>query len=99
MSLAHSINQSTRTQVLAAELYDDVSGRHMRVLTTEPGVQVYTMNWASTDRKDHPHTQHNAICFEAQHYPNSINTPTFPSTVLRPGEVYRQKTVHQFSVV
>ena len=85
--------------VLAAELYDEASGRHMRVLTTEPGVQVYTMNWASTDKKDHPHTQHNAICFEAQHYPNSINTPAFPSTVLRPGEVYRQKTVHQFSVV
>ena len=85
--------------VLAAELYDEESGRLMRVFTTEPGVQVYTMNWASTDKEDYPHIQHNAICFEAQHFPNSVNTPAFPNTVLRPGEVYRQRTVHRFSVV
>lgn len=85
--------------VQAAELYDEESGRGMVVFTTEPGVQVYTMNWASTDfRNDHPHTQHNAICFEAQHYPNSINTPSFPDTVLRPGMIYTQKTVHRFYV-
>lgn len=84
--------------VPAAELYDEESGRLMIVETTEPGIQCYTMNWASTDLEDHPHTQHNAICFEAQHYPNSCNTPAFPSTILRPGSVYRQKTVHHFLV-
>ena len=91
-------NEEDSFLVLAAELYDEESGRHMSVFTTEPGVQVYTMNWASTNHdEDHPHTQHNAICFEAQHFPNSINTPSFPSTVLRPGQVYRQRTVHRFS--
>eukprot|EP00939_MAST-03C_sp_MAST-3C-sp1_P003255 g3255.t1 len=81
---------------IAAELYDEESGRYMSVETTEPGIQCYTMNWASEDPKDHPHTQHNAICFEAQHYPDSINKPEFPSTVLHPGETYRQTTTHRF---
>lgn len=86
----------TGTLAPAAELHDPQSGRRMVVQTTEPGVQCYTMNWASTDPKDAPHVQHNAICFEAQHFPDSINKPAFPSTVLRPGEVYRQTTVHTF---
>eukprot|EP00940_MAST-03C_sp_MAST-3C-sp2_P000293 g293.t1 len=82
--------------VMAAELYDEVSGRYMSVETTEPGIQCYTMNWASEDPRDHPHTMHNAICFEAQHFPDSINKAKFPSTILRPGETYRQTTVHRF---
>jgi aldose 1-epimerase len=83
---------------LAAELFDSESGRHMTVRTTEPGVQCYTMNWGSKNADDHPHVQHNAICFEAQHYPNSINTPAFPTTVIKPGDVYTQKTVHNFTI-
>jgi aldose 1-epimerase len=69
----------------------------MTVATTEPGVQCYTFNWGSKDAAAAPHIQHNGICFEAQHYPDSINQPQFPTTVLRPGETYTQTTVHAFS--
>ena len=82
---------------LAAELYDSASGRHMTVKTTEPGVQCYTMNWGSKNAADHPHVQHNAICFEAQHYPNSINTPNFPSVVLDPGQLYQHTMLMRFT--
>eukprot|EP00298_Acanthocystis_sp_HF-20_P006090 c16045_g1_i1.p1 GENE.c16045_g1_i1~~c16045_g1_i1.p1 ORF type:complete len:342 (-),score=156.12 c16045_g1_i1:33-1058(-) len=76
-------------------LYDPESGRHMRMFTTEIGVQVYTFNFG---KDTFPYTKHNAVCFETQKFPNSINTPSFPSCVLRPGQVYRQTTLHRFTV-
>jgi aldose 1-epimerase len=72
--------------VLAARLRDPASGRVMEVRTTEPGVQLYTGN----------HLKHAALCLETQHFPNSINQTNFPSTVLRPGKVFRSTTVLAF---
>ncbi len=84
--------------VLAARLIDPGSGRAMEVHTTQPGMQLYTGNFLdgklSGDGK--PYVQYAALCLETQHYPDSPNRPEYPSTVLRPGETYRQTTIHKF---
>lgn len=86
----------------AAELYDPSSGRSMEMFTTEPAVQLYAGNALHSDNESNnaksPFIQHAALCLEAQHYPNSPNEATFPNTILRPGETYRQKTSYKFSV-
>ena len=84
----------------AAKVTEPVSGRTMEVYTTEPGVQVYTSNWHSGFAGAHGATfpKRSAICFEAQHFPDSPNRAHFPSTVLSPGEVYRQVTVYKFGI-
>ena len=84
----------------AARIKEPVSGRVMEVYTTEPGVQVYTDNWADGYKGQNGATfpRRSAICFEAQHFPDSPNRPYFPSVVLNPGEQYTQKTVYKFGV-
>ena len=84
----------------AARIKEPVSGRIMEVYTTEPGVQVYTDNWADGYKGQNGATfpRRSAICFEAQHFPDSPNRPYFPSVVLNPGEQYTQKTVSRFAV-
>ena len=81
----------------AAKVVDPSSGRTMEVLTTEPGVQLYTANFMDGSPVNGGYPKHGAFCLECQHYPDSPNRPEFPSTVLRPGETYRQTTVHRFS--
>ena len=68
----------------------------MEILTTEPGVQLYTGNFLNGSAVNGGYPQHAALCLEAQHYPDSPNQPSFPSTVLEPGQTYRQTTVHRF---
>ena len=84
----------------AAKIYEPVSGRTMEVYTTEPGVQVYTDNWADGYKGQLGATfpRRSAICFEAQHFPDSPNRPYFPSVVLKPGETYTQKTIYKFGI-
>lgn len=84
-----------------AELYDPASGRFMEVITTEPCLQLYSGNFlhntvSDDDRKKY--IKHGAVCLEAQHFPNSPNEPSYPNTILRPGELYRQKTEYRFSI-
>jgi aldose 1-epimerase len=81
------INGGGKSLVLAARARDPKSGRTMEVRTTEPGVQLYTAN----------HLKHAAFCLETQHYPDSVNKPAFPSTILRPGQVFQSTTVYAFS--
>ncbi|MGW0345545.1 aldose epimerase family protein [Streptomyces anthocyanicus] len=76
-----------------AELYDPASGRVLTVATTEPGLQLYT-----ADHLGEPFAPGDGIALETQHFPDSPNQPGFPSTVLRPGEVFRSETVYGFSV-
>ncbi len=71
---------------LAARVSEPTSGRIMEVRTTEPGVQFFTAN----------HLQHVGLCFETQHYPDSVNHTNFPSTILRPGQAFRSTTVFSF---
>ena len=84
----------------AARVREPNSGRTMEVYTTEPGVQVYTDNWANGYKGQNGATfpRRSAICFEAQHFPDSPNHPYFPSVVLKPGEQYTQKTIYKFGV-
>jgi len=84
---------------LAATVLDPVSGRILKVLTTEPGVQLYTANWfdgTQPGKCGKPHEVHSAFCLETQHYPDSMNQPSFPNVILRPGEEYYSKTVWRF---
>lgn len=82
----------------AAKVVDEKSGRVMEVLTTEPGIQFYSGNFLDGAPANGGYPQHGGFCLEAQKFPNSPNQPSFPSAVLRPGETYRQTTVHKFSV-
>lgn len=81
-----------------ARLADPKTGRTMEVWTTEPGAQLYTARWLS-DRLGsggRRYGPYHGVCIETQHFPDSPNRPHFPSTALRPGETYRQITVHRF---
>ncbi|MFF3335457.1 aldose epimerase family protein [Streptomyces sp. NPDC002888] len=83
----------TDAPVEVAELYDPASGRVLGVATTEPGIQVYT-----ADHLGDPFEPCEGLALETQHFPDSPNRPEFPSTELRPGDVYRSETVYAFSV-
>ncbi len=84
----------------AARIVEPNSGRTMECYTTEPGMQVYTDNWADGYKGQHGATfpRRSAICFECQHFPDSPNRPYFPSVVLDPGRRYKQKTIYKFGV-
>lgn len=84
----------------AVKIKDPVSGRTMEVYTTEPGIQFYSDNWADGYKGQNGATfpRRSALCFEAQHFPDSPNHAYFPSVVLKPGEVYTQKTIYKFGV-
>ena len=78
----------------------DEHSRVMEIYTTQPGIQFYTGNFldGSLTVAGKPCEKHFAFCLETQHFPDSPNRPEYPSTVLRPGETYRETTVHRFSV-
>jgi aldose 1-epimerase len=82
----------TPAPVEIAELHDPASGRVLTIATTEPGIQLYTGEHLSD-----PFAPGAGIALETQHFPDSPNRPEFPSTELRPGEVYRSETVYGFS--
>ena len=84
----------------AARLYEPKSGRILETYTTEPGVQVYSDNWATGYPGQNGATfpRRSGICFECQHFPDSPNRPYFPSVVLNPNEKYTQKTIYKFDV-
>jgi len=95
------INGEAGTLRLAARAHDPGSGRVLEVSTTQPGVQLYTGNWLDgkiqgVDGVLYP--QHGGFCLETQHYPDSPNKPSVPSTVLRPGQTFASTTVFRFSV-
>jgi aldose 1-epimerase len=84
----------------AAILYEPESGRRMEVLTTQPGVQLYTGNFldgALTGKKGQVYNQHHGLCLETQHFPDSPNQPHFPGTILLPGEEYKHIAIYRFS--
>jgi len=84
----------------AAELYSPQSGRRLEVLTTQPGVQVYTGNWLEgcpSGKNGHTYHDYDAVAIECQHFPDSPNELEFPSSVLRPGEVFQQAIIFAFS--
>lgn len=84
-----------------AEVYEPTTGRVMQVLTTEPGVQFYSGNFLDgtiTSSSGAVLQKHHGFCLETQHFPDAVNQPKFPSTILRPGQTYRSRTEYRFSV-
>lgn len=75
------------------------TGIRMQVLTTQPGVQLYTGNAITpqTGKQGHPYGKRSGFCLETQHFPNSMACTSFASPILRKGETYSQKTVYAFS--
>ena len=89
-----------KTPILGAKVYEPTSGRLMTVSTTEPGLQFYTGNFLDGTVKGKDgvvYKKHTGLCLEAQHFPDSVNHPGFPTTILRPGATYTQTTIYQFS--
>jgi aldose 1-epimerase len=85
---------------LAVRAYEPKTGRVMEMYTTEPGVQFYTGNFLDGTLKGKGgvvYGKHHGFCLEAQHFPDSVNHPNFPSVILRPGATYSQTTVYKFS--
>ena len=86
---------------MAARVEEETSGRTLEIFTTEPGIQFYTgnfLNGTEIGKGGWKYEFRNAFCLETQHFPDSINQPHFPSTVLRPKEKYTQTTIHKFGV-
>lgn len=95
------LNKGLTDWSTAAEVYDPKSGRTLKVLTDQPGLQFYSGNFFDgtlTGKSGKIYVFHGAFCLETQHFPDSPNHPDFPSTVLRPGEIYRSTTVDAFGV-
>lgn len=93
------LSDGPRPLHFAARAEDSNSGRYVEVLTTEPGVQLYTGNYLNGSVKGKggaPYNKHAGFCLETQHFPDSPNQPSYPTTILRPGETYNSKTVMKF---
>ena len=86
----------------AARLVDPKSGRTLEVATTEPGLQFYSGNFLDgsiTGKGGRVYKHRTGLCLETQHYPDSPNHPSFPSTILQPGQTYSSKTVFTFGIL
>lgn len=85
----------------AAILRGPKTGIQLTLLTTEPGLQFYSGNFLDgtlVGKGGVKYLKHHGLCLEAQHFPDSVNQPNFPSVILKPGQTYSQSTVHAFSV-
>ncbi|GAA5191536.1 galactose mutarotase [Rugosimonospora acidiphila] len=94
-------NYVLRGAQVAARVVEPVSGRTLSVQTTEPGMQFYTGNFldgALVGPAGRAYRQGDGLALETQHFPDSPNQPSFPSTVLRPGQEFRSTTVYTFGV-
>jgi aldose 1-epimerase len=86
---------------LAAHVLEPKSGRTLEITTTEPGIQFYSGNFLDgtiTGKGGHVYKHRSGFCLETQHFPDSPNQPSFPSTILKPGQEYRSRTVFTFGV-
>ncbi len=98
----YKLNKQPGALTLAAEVVEPVSGRVLKAYTTEPGMQFYTPASDLSYLKGYAHHSYGryyGFCLEMQHFPDSPHNPHFPTTVLLPGETYRQITVYKFEVL
>jgi aldose 1-epimerase len=94
------LNGKMGTLRTVAKVDEPSTGRHMEVLTTEPGVQFYSaihLDPSIVGKGGKPYQKYGALCLETQHYPDSPNHPKFPTTVLRPGQKFTSETIYKFS--
>ncbi|HLI48855.1 MAG TPA: aldose epimerase family protein [Chthonomonas sp.] len=97
--ILHKPNEAAMALTFMARVYAPKTGRIMEAYTTEPGVQLYTMNRipdSLSSREGKPYPPHAAFCLEAQHFPDSLHHAHFPSILLTPNTTYRQTTIYQF---
>lgn len=95
------LSKKDKSLQLAARLLEPSSGRVLEVLTTEPAIQFYSGNFLAgtvVGQSGGTYRQSDGLCLETQHYPDAPNQPSFPSTVLNPGETYQTTTIFRFSV-
>ena len=96
------LNKSDNDLELIASVYHAGSGRNMEVFTTQPGIQFYTGNFLDgtlkNTRAGMKYIKHAGLCLETQHFPDSPNQPSFPNTILKPGETFHETTVYKFSI-
>ncbi len=93
------LNNQDGKLALAAKVRDPKSGRVLSVYTTEPGVQFYGGNFldGAKAKGGKTYAYRSSLCLETQHYPDSVNHPKFPSTILRPGQTYKHTCVYQIT--
>ncbi|MGC2754152.1 MAG: hypothetical protein WCA40_17475, partial [Candidatus Acidiferrum sp.] len=94
------LNGKAGTLRVAAKVVDPDSGREIEVLTTQPGVQFYSaigLNGSLKGKGGVGYEKYGAICLETQHFPDSPNHPSFPSTKLKPGEHFHSETIYKFT--
>jgi len=93
------LDMAPRELQRVAAVYDPSSGRLMEVLTTLPGVQLYTSNYLDgiAGKEGKNYGKHSAVCLETQFFPDTPNQPSFPSTLLQPGQEYEAVTIYRFS--
>ncbi|MDR2622503.1 MAG: galactose mutarotase [Dysgonamonadaceae bacterium] len=95
------LNKPGDINQVAAKLVCPATGISMEVYTTEPGIQVYTGNFldgTDTGKKEIVYNYRTAICLETQHFPNSPNISSFPTTELYPDSIYQTKTIYKFGI-
>jgi aldose 1-epimerase len=95
------VNEHDGSLRSAARVYEPGTGRVLEVLTTQPGMQFYSGNFLDgtlVGRNGFVYVKYAGLCLEPQHFPDAPNHSSFPSTVLRPGEEYKQTTVFRFSI-
>jgi aldose 1-epimerase len=93
------LNDSQKLMKLAAVLSEPESGRQLRILTTEPGIQFYSGNFLDGSLRGKGgvvYEKYAGLCLETQHFPDAPNHENFPTTVLRVGEKYEHKTIFEF---
>ena len=95
------LNNTKKDLVKAASVYHPQSGRMMDVYTDQPGIQLYTGNFLDDtlpSKTQGTYGPRSAFCLETQHFPNSPNVSDFPTTILKPGEIFTSETHFKFSV-
>lgn len=93
-------NKDSGKLIEAAEVYEPTTGRVLKVLTDQPGIQFYSGNFLDGSihgKAGTPYQLHAALCLETQHFPDSPNHPSFPSTELKPGQTFHSITIFSFS--
>lgn len=93
------LNNQDGDLALAAKVREPKSGRVLSIFTTEPGIQFYGGNFleGQTGKAGKTYAHRSGLCLETQHYPNSVNEESFPSTILRPGQTYKHTCVYQIT--
>lgn len=95
------LNKEGNELSFCAHCFSPKTGIVMETYTTEPGVQLYTGNWMTGNlvgKNGQRYPERAALCLETQHFPDSPNKPEYPTTALRPGEIFLSTTIYKFSV-